>query len=298
VLETLQNITPEYKERVLSRVALSLMPNPGIEPEQTTAAHEELIYRDVLREIQHWDPKKTNQLFGMLSKEISSAALSDVNQNDVKARLGHKGLLSSSYYKIELSQSFRKATIPFGIRPSHVERAVRSPDAVEHLLPSEFDQPIDQSAFSLFLKTPEAQDQRNAYSLLIISKRENAVQKVARAWQVFHSDVDLSGTHGPLDVWRAFAEKYGFLIKVGDISGKFIIYKKMPFHGNQINVVKALVGNQRRFIHTFLMRTGNGFLEIAYAFMLDVDKYISDLHEHGINVDPDKFPRSGSVRLN
>ena len=295
MLEVLKKYSPMDKERLLSRVALALMPDPGIDPEPTLNHEEELFRRKILAKFDPSKPHDKARIFELLSKEISNAAFARVKKNEVKARVGQKGLLRADSYNIKLSQSFKKLSMPYGIRQSHVEDALYRPDAVEHLLPSDFGQPSDQVAFSLYLKSTKVQQLRNAFTLIVVSHRVGAVQNVTAAWRIYHSEIDLSHSRRPLDAWKDFAERYGVQITVGSVTAKFVIYEKIPIIGSKTDFIKGFLKEEGHFYQHFFLREKNGFFEVAYAFMLDVKKYISDLLEHGVHVDLQKLPKKPHI---
>ena len=297
MLEALKNEYPREREHILSRVALSLMPNPGIYPKSEISKEDQLIHETILREIQPSGAIDKPRVFQRLSKEISNATFSQVREEDVKTRLGQKGLLREDYYKIELSDQFNKEFTRFGVRPTYAVEALRSPGAVEHLLPNHFGQSSDQPSFSLYLKTPPVRRSADSFSLMVLSMRKGAVQTVLNAWRVYHSDVNLSPPRRPLDVMIAFADRYGLPITVGSKTEKFILYEKFPVKGILSEVIKGPSGvklslNQLTqriqftvdpdisaecHVLSFIQVTKPPFLvdgmviEISLAFMVDVE---------------------------
>jgi len=172
MLESLKNYNLRERERILSRVSLSLMPNPGVDPKSAISKDDQLVHQRILQEIQPSGAVDKPRLFQRLSKEISKATFAQARKEDVKTRLGQKGLLREDFYKIELSDLFNKESTKFGVRAIDAVDAIRRPGAVEHLLPDRFGQSSDQASFSLYLQTPPVKRRADSFSLMVLSKRE------------------------------------------------------------------------------------------------------------------------------
>lgn len=110
-----------------------------------------------------------------------------------------------------------------------------------------------------------------------------------------------------------FADRYGFPITVGSKTAKFILYEKFPVKGKLSEMIKGPSGiklslnqltQQIQFtvdpdispkchVYSFFRVTKSPILvygpvlEIALAFMVDLEKYSADLQRHGIAV---RFP--------
>jgi len=311
MLESLKHHSPRERERILSRVVLSLMPDPELDPQSTISVENQLIHQRILEEIQPSGTANKLGLFQRLSREISIATFSQVRKDDVKARLGQKGLLRQDLYKIELSEGFKKGTTRFGISLTDAEEALRRPEAVEHLLPDHFDQSGNQPSFTLILKTPRVKRRNDAFTLLVLSKREGTVQTVLAAWRVYHSDINISAPLRPLGVLIAFADRYGFPITVGSKTANFILYEKISVKGALSEMIKGPSGikmslnqftQQIQFsvdpgvslncqTHLFVRVTKSPpiqidgtVLEVALAFIVDLERYAADLRRHGVAI--------------
>src|SRR5215472_9941949 len=99
MLQSLKNYSPSERERILSRTIITLLPDPGISESFTTPEDEE-IRKQILAEIV--PPGKPAQgALPRLSKEISEIALAHTPRQEIKDRLGQKGLLPSGGYSID-----------------------------------------------------------------------------------------------------------------------------------------------------------------------------------------------------
>ena len=269
-------------------MALGLIPNPGIRSEKIL--ERELALQDeVLTEVRqrlklHDDEefeKSKGRVYEFLAGEMVEIAFLTVDEDVVKQRVGQKGLLRSDLYEIHFTQFYEENFPQFGIRKAHVRETVHNPDEVEHLLrqkDGEFD------AISIFLKAiPRSEPQ----SLLVIAKRKGFEQHISWALKVYHSDVDLSTAHTPVDVWKAFANSYGLEMKVGATKGKFILYERIPAEGNkEIELVTGKLPESKNFINSLVFRKNANppSFDVALAFSLDVEKYKADLRKHGVPV--------------
>jgi len=285
MLEVLSKFSPRERERLLSRMVLDLNPDPAVEPKVPVPKEEELTRQRILKEIQPSGTPSKHRIYSTLSNEISKSVFMQVNETEVKQRLGQKGLLNPRLYKIGFSDFFKKETMKFGITRSHVEDSMRSPHRVEHLmLPGNFSRADDPPTFSLYLKMPRVQRRANVFSLLVLSTRNGADQSVIAAWRVYHSEVDVSKFERPLDVLRAFAEKYGMPVTAGNRTANFILYEVIPILGDATGFMSGPKMEAGAIMFFFKVRSDLQVLEVACAFHLDVNRYKRDLRRHGLNV--------------
>jgi hypothetical protein len=209
----------------------------------------------------------------------------------IRARLGASGELPASLYRLTFPDSFRQAA-KRGIRRSHVENAVFSPDAVEHLLPEKLQQ-AGSPAASIYGKILGEPSSRNQYTLLVITQRNQDVQAYGSAWRVYHSDVDVSKATTLIDRLRAFVDVYGLEISVGGIRSteKLILYRSFQATKDskptQLVQIHSDTTPLPRFeMHHFLKVTSpGGLVEVAIAFAIDLTRYEQDLERHGVTVE-------------
>jgi hypothetical protein len=232
-LPSLRRLSAKEVEGILSSLALDLSPDPGISA-PTKRLNPDLRER-LLGEIRvslrlkkaDNSPKSISKIHGYLAEEIQRVALSNVNINDVKTRLGRRGDLVPALYKLEFADSFQQLDEPRGIQRSQVENCLRNPDGVEHLSPADLDETEDNA--SVYIKTfnnrvrPE-----NSYTLLVFCKRVGYLQKIHHAWHVFHSDLDLSNARSALDILKIFIDRYGIALTISEEHNKLFFYTRIP----------------------------------------------------------------------
>jgi hypothetical protein len=285
MLQALKNYSPSERERILSKVVLKLLPNPVISENLGTLEDEE-IRKQILAEIVPAG-KPAQEALPRLSKEISELAFSRADQREIKDRLGQKGFLPIDSYSIGYRPYAKENERMFGIRRKHVENAIKQSDLCEHLLPEKLFESHRFEAFSLFVKTHVTRQPRDTFSLLVFACRSKAHLEVIDAWRLYHSEVDLSEATTALAVLKAFTEKYGKPIAKN--GGKFVLYSEWPlsttvienkpirdyFFVSQGSGVDTKI--ERRY---WFAREDRNVLQIAFAFVLRMDKYRSDLEMH------------------
>ena len=228
------------------------------------------------------------KIYSYLAREIERAALEGVDISEVKRRLGERGTLAPSLFKIEFTPQFVGTSQRQGVDRADVERTLEAPDRVDHIVPTGLGMQPDK-ATSLYVKLfPNRSTLLNTFSLLVACQRVGYVQRVGQAWRVYHSDVDLSRTMTAVDVLRAFVDKYGIEITIGEKKGKFFWYEHVPIKSHTMtDIVKfdhsknldMEVNFQRGLIIT-------DTLEIVYAFAINNTVYQADLLRHGIKAKP------------
>jgi len=271
-------------------VILRLLPNPGISESLTTPEEEE-IREKILAEIVPAG-KPLQQALPRLSKEISEIALSNADTQEIKGRLGQKGLLPTGSYTIGFESYPKDNSERFGIRNSHVNDAIKRPDLSQHLLPEMLVESPRFEAFSLFIKTHTAREPIDTFSLLVFACRSMAHLDVIDAWRVYHSEVDLSHATTPLDVLKAFTEKYGYPITKAGLDGvsqKFVLYARVPLRDTvtantlayeYFVVAQEKPGDAKSDRRYWFFRQEGNELQIAFAFVLNIVQYQRDLENH------------------
>ncbi len=137
MLQSLKHLSREEAERVLASFAKTLLPTPEEKPPYFA---DSSLSQNLLRELStranitnvRNPAEYRGRLFSVLAEELGAYALQSSNLDAVKARLGARGDLRSDFYKIEMPpvvKEFQRC----GIRPSHIENAIRQPTSVEHL---------------------------------------------------------------------------------------------------------------------------------------------------------------------
>ena len=295
-LPSLRNQTPKEIEGILASLTLDMLPNPGIG--RTPSDLSEDVRDRLIQEIRislglkmdDKSPAAMSKIYDYLAREMGHAALADVDIKEVKTRLGDRGELAPPLYKIVFMDSFKNGSKRRGVDERTVELTLQSPDSVEHLRPELFGI-TSKRATSLYLKQFINSGQPlKSYSLLVFCTRLGYVQQVGDAWQIFHSDVDLSKAKTPLDVLKALVGKYGFEFQIGERKASFFwhervpISRRVPFNEiirfpNQPNVDFAISWSPGEI--------QDNYVELTYAFGINNTAYEADLVRHGIRIKPD-----------
>jgi hypothetical protein len=292
MLNTLKNLSIDDEERVLAALIQWFLPQPRDEEPETLPSDLKALQHSALAEIQanlSIDPADQSamtkaKILEFLAKEMSGPVVRGTRGEQAKRRLGQRGDLRPDFYKIEFGDSFHEAE-KRGIRKSHVEDALRHPDEVQHLLPERI-QKEGFPAVSLYAKNHGEQRSADQFTLLVQTTREGYTQRVDSTWRVYHSDVNLSQAHEPLDLLRAFVEVYGLYCRVGNSApAKFFLYEAFPLTPGQrpTEILKIDVPQGVFFETSSLIRVSSlGVIEVAIAYVIDMVRYMNDLRKHGV----------------
>lgn len=295
MITALRNIDPETAQGILANITLDMMPDPGIKSSLNRVPVDSELRDKLIEELRvrlrlkrnDRSLKAMSKLYSALAEEIQSIALQHEDINKIRARLGHQGILSPSQYQIKFTQQFRKVAEKLGVTQYQAELAIRNPDSYQHLQPEHFG--FDPNyAISLFIKVQRETASAERYTLLVFTNRNGFVQKVIDAWRVYPSDVNLESLSLPVDVLRAFIDRFGTTFKIGDKEGKFFMNERLPITQNEegkasFELFKASepsdytayigVGKQNRHM-----------MESVLTFSVDYVRYAEALREHGVNV--------------
>lgn len=298
MLQSLRNMDSQQAEYLLADLSLSLMPSieTGMLPEDDSENEElkQLVLKEIRQKLK-LRPGDSSQeslakIYEFLSNAISELSLEGEDVTGLKNDVGQDGLLRSDLYQIQIAKDV-KANFSQFVRPSHIEDAVHRPSLVAHLLPEHFGIIAQEKAISLYFKIHEAQKQQDVFSLLVIAERKGATLLITNAWRVYQSDigVDFYKVKSPLEVLRAFIDKYGLEFEVGSQKTKFILYQKidLPSADAEHDILKFEGQYQNREIATaFMIRISKDppYVEIALAYIIDLSLYKNDLQGHGVTL--------------
>ena len=296
-LPSLRDQSAKEVEGILASLTLGLLPNPGLSvmgSDLTSDVRDRLIQEIRISlglKMGDNSPRAMSRIYEYLAREMGNAALTGVDLKEVRTRLGDKGELAPPLYKVVFTDSFKNGSKRRGVDERIVELTLQSPDNVEHLHP-ELLGITTKKLTSLYLKSFINNSRPfNSYTLLVFCTRLGYVQQVADAWQIFHSDVDLSKAQTPLDVLKALVAKYGFEIQVGERKANFFWHESVPISrrlplNKIINIPTEPSTNWAITWSPGEMRDNN--LELIYAFAINNAAYEADLAKHGIRIKPDK----------
>lgn len=290
-LPSLNHVNPADVEGILANLTLGMLPNPGIsdEPSLPTELRDRLVHEIRIRlrlKRDDTSPKAMAKIYDLLAKEIERVALAKVDIKEIRSRLGQRGDLAPSLYTIIFMDSF-SGSKERGVRQGDVERTLRTPDSVEHLNPELLGMTRSR-ATSLYLKEfRNDKTPRNSYSLLVFCTRIGYKQQVGDAWQIFHSDVNITQAKTPLDVLRILVRKYGFEFKLGEKTGSFFWHERVQIKDpSKPNTFLEIP--KRPSVDMAVTwspgRIEKNVLEVTYAFGINNTAYEADLREHGIIV--------------
>src|SRR6266545_1785548 len=142
-LPSLRQQSPQEIEGILANLTLGMLPNPGVGESRYQSDIAPELRQRLINEIRislrlkrdDKSPQAMAKIYEYLAREIERAALVGADISQVKTRLGERGDLAPSLYKIEFADTFRELSERRGIEKRDVEQALRAPDFVQHLRP-------------------------------------------------------------------------------------------------------------------------------------------------------------------
>lgn len=282
----LSQIRPREKPTYLAAVLKKVLPDPGIDTHAPSNEAEQHA-SDLLEEIKtklRIDPadnslETRSKLYKYLTREISKYALDQVPRLTIRERVGQKGLLPASLYKIVFTDRLNDVHLKQGVRIEEVRKTLEEPYAVQHLSPGS-DMSSDTQPISLYTRDFDGPSPGDRYSLLVRSNRKGSVQEVDVAWMLFHSDIEVQTKKEPLDMLKAFVDVYGMSFTVGQTRSRFVLYKAVEGSNVKIQLDNPL-GHDFVFDTMVRWRLRNQ-LEIAITYSIDTTNYEESLRNHGI----------------
>jgi len=289
----LQETPPDKAARLLAGVTRSVLPDPGI----GSAPHDAVdvgLQAEVTRKLlAHFripdfdpghptpeNPRQVARMYKALADAMASQALPRSRVAAAKARLGEKGLLPPSDFRIAFSEQFDQARDDSAVSRSSALKAITKPDQHEHFVPQSYG--VDEAdPISLFVRFQHP-TRGVPYILLIMCVRRRDVLQVMQGWRVYPDEVDVADARKPLDILRALTDAYGDDLTVGSKRGKFFLYERVPV--DPVRETTFISGLSPRFLASFFIRpSDNGtLLEVSMAFAIDLDKYTAALGRHGV----------------
>lgn len=279
----------EQAEHTLASFADSLVPHPFDDaesfPDQDLARRifNELTQVAKVEGVE--DPVEVRRrVFATLAQELSSYALQSADIPAIQDRLGMRGALRPAAYRVEIGAPIAKLS-DRGIRRSHIEAAVRSPDIVQHL-----ESPDDLGrdhlpAISLFAKKIKSSRTSESFVLLVQAKRVGASQAIQTAWRIYADDIVTPTELTPLGLLQAFVEAFGLEFTIGDTPPtKFTLYRRVAIAPGtpQSNIIRFVnPGNDKVEGHHYVrFIPEEGIVEVSLSYVINVSKYQSALMRH------------------
>jgi hypothetical protein len=282
-LQTLQQLEPAQAEAALGTAALLLGPQPEARQELTAQddaiTHAKALLSELRGQFGVIEGDTSNETRERLSDALLSLLDSQISGDAIEAaasRLGEAGLLSPAAYKVIQADSRKDAwkLAPWRL----VLQAVTKPDDVQHLeVPAG-----ERSAFdatSLFLRFFPQQSNRVAAAWLLVQSLRNGMeQKPTQAWWVFPDEVDLTKAQRPIDVLQAFAERYGFELKIGNDHNRFFRSAESS-DGKGLQVLGVEKGHE--VIASSVSKFEAPRIHFTLAYAVDMVRYRASVIRHG-----------------
>jgi putative transposon-encoded protein len=306
MLQALEKLDPSRAASVLSLAARKFLPRPG--DDHTPNQADQAAAEDVIRELstkaassrKPQTEVNTAAVQEALSREISSYLLGGVDSAEVRARVGEKGALSPSLYRVSFSLRFENSVTLWGLSKTYVVNAIAKCDQVQHFV-SKIEAPNAPAHTSLFAQTPPVK--HDPYTILVKCQRSGDMLIVDEAYRVYHDEVDLIGSSSALDILKRFIDRVGREVEIVILNPDETLSQPLErrkfFHDVMYHVPHGgfLIN---KFTNGDILRMGPAESDIPatvdLCFEVDNQKYADQLSRHGIKVDPKVRGRSYTMR--
>jgi hypothetical protein len=230
----------------------------------------EELKRKVTRRTDETDDKYLGRVGEKLSGAISDLLLSNTDIEKIRDRIGQKGALPSSLYRLFFTNHFMAQRKLFAIRQSHIENAVKNADLVQHLLPTIS---LETSGVSLFAQTPRIQGP--PHTILVKCNRLGAGLWV-------EDEFDLHRTENPLGILAQFLGVFGVPVTIEGETGNPILRKVVQI--SDTGTLSVQSGPKEIYLQ-FPDRKGQN-VEFIIFYSFYQQKYSDYLRRHNVNSEP------------
>jgi hypothetical protein len=238
MIDALASFDPRTAAGILARMALVLDGGVDNPDARSTVPDEDAIRQRVLQELRSRfslndrdDDEALERLYQALDEE-SDRLLGPSELDPALERLSERAELPSDRYIVEITEDGRRLLndigLPFEREEQLIRLTVREPHAEQHYGPMvNEDRP---SLVSLFARRLEHRYPHRDFILLVMGHREKTILKVWAAWRVYPAVVDLHGAATLVDMVSRFADHFGYPVRVGNRTGKFILSAQFPWN--------------------------------------------------------------------
>ena len=242
-------------------------------------------------ELSRATPADQSRLVQWAENALTEISVGSIKPKEVRERLGTQGLLEPERYVIQFSDHLAKESLFFAVKPMAAQSAIQKADAYQHLFrPEGFD--LESPLVSLFVRVVNCREVVNgepAIWHLVSATRTGDVLRVDSAWQVHAKEIEIdASTARPLDLLRAFADRFGLPLRSGSRQlGKFILYEKMRIAPSDRPTELLTVEKPpqvQKMLSEFRTRVSRDkrHFEIAIGYAINIDAYHEALRHHGI----------------
>jgi len=295
MLPVLADFPKDRATEVLATAARTLLPNPGIAPMAALTDVDYEIVERVLAEARarlklgkDGSAKSISRLAEFLAYELSNTLIPNDESEEIRARIGSKGFLPTSLYRMEFTPKFDAGVDFYQVSRNHIRNAVLHADMTEHLM-SEIVAGDDTPFGSLFFFTPPIK-KGPAYSILIKADRIGARLLIDEAYRVYHDEIRLVDAGSPLEILRRFLDKFGLDIELNGERSRLIIRKVIYATAGQ--VITLVHGDGSRIAHKC---ENDGPVEVVLAYSVSDGLYAEQLMRHGVEAKIPQASRSSTL---
>jgi hypothetical protein len=312
-LSTLEQLEPRQAQRLLSAMARRMLPDPGVASSPTHV--DESLYATLETEARRTlqiSPKDKSdnaksRLLKLVADEIARLALSHEDEEAVKQRLGGRGELPFSQYRVEFPRYFDALEVARGISTNLVIDALRNVDAIENIDSYRGPDDVDATVALAVKRMGKHYDSDKRILLITIIYRQTSIL-VRRAWQIYDTDIQLSSGDSPLDALKKFVTFFGLRFSLFNLPPtNLVVYEAIPLPDELAMGPNPLARHSPIQFKDYHFESPSkhpqtnaehrissaGILAIALAYAIDMDKYAAAMQKHGVTIplhlDPEKW---------
>lgn len=243
-LESLRDMDQSTANAILAATALvqagSPYPSPAVEK------YSEQI-ENVLQEIRgqvnahSGEEEEIRAVRKILSDLVLKAVMADTDIASVTDQLGMRGELPISSYKVVFEKGLLRKTKE---NENFIRRAIASCRDVQHIVPDGLPKDLGVKGVSLLAIAQETK-RGVPHWILVDAMRAKDRLSVSNIFRVFPDAVDLRQASTPLDMLKAFAERYGVEFQLeGGLAAKFHGQHSFPKSESDLNIEFVLEGDK------------------------------------------------------
>lgn len=291
MIPVLDELKPEEATEVLTKAAALVLPNPRGHPTDAEGSDKRAVelVSSLRRHVGkvHAESEADAEVFRLLTDRLTTPYLTEQNTPKIMARLSDKRLLPTRYYEVVFHQAFKATAKLIGVRPVHVEDAIRSADRVQLLSLSEHaSEDAIFSPISLFVKY-HSDERHGDFALLVQCFHEEGKLVIFNAWKIFPADIVRADDDSPLALLRAFLQRFGVRISfAGRPPTELILNDVFPNENNDFALVKTERKPGMHITHYMNIKFSRlGSIAVSIAFAVNLDTYIASLVKRGVPID-------------
>ena len=215
-LDILQRHDSETSKAILAAAALNQSETPYFSPNSEKFAEQAQQLLQELKAalgVEGDSPDEQARVREAISELVVQSVMAGSTLGDVRSRLGIKGELPLSSYKITFAKGLLKQS---GENENFIRRALKANPEIQHILPKNLPIELGVKGMTLIL-IPQFSRGDHDHWLILDAMRAGEKLVISDIYRIFPEVVDLSLAAAPLDILKSFVEVYGLAFKIDQL---------------------------------------------------------------------------------